>query len=607
MDLRQTLAGDRPLFMKSARRPSAEPLLPSLANSLANSSRGPKSRWGKTLAAAVATYWVVTLARTFGPGRNEETALFSFGGGECGRRGLAPPASSPDDEQHRVVVRLRPPTDNGDAARNPENTVLPQFFHPSLTTDLPRLFDSTAYPFSFPHTSRKCVTPHSHTLPLRSPLLPSLDDPELFFSVSTTPSRATSSAPVWQHFMSSPSSDRPPPGCLVTDGHGQGDGEGMAGANAAFREHGLGCTMRDSSRAGDRYEMRVLTLIKDAWQESERRRVQDGAPLVEWFVFQDDDTWWSDPQMLRALLSGYDSRDDYIFGSFSESRGNFGMFGKIAYGGAGMMISRSLVGKMQQTLDVCVERFAHVFGGDGLISECAAFTRGVGVNEVVSEVPGMRQMDMLGDVTGYLTAGTAPFLTLHHWTSWLSLIPSISGADAISLLSRASSAIGGPNLFRRWIFDDGAVVLTLGYAVTLHREKLNAEALTKTEWTWDQHEPRAATRPKLEEGEEKLTYYLTSVEPLSPTVTLLRHTCTHPTVQAGLRSIDVLYDTRAEGEPKSWLDRVLGRPLGEAKPSARGVVKRAAEGGAKDVEGKRQRELAALREKKAKRVVKFSG
>lgn len=159
----------------------------------------------------------------------------------------------------------------------------------------------------------------------------------------------------------------------------------MGRANEVLREAGTGCVMRDSSRTAGRYEMRVLGLINDAWEESERRRLdeeEDG--LVEWFVFgyvfrlsfrksvadyfmcRDDDTWWTDQASIRELVAGYDWREDHILGGFSEAEGNYQDHGRIAYGGAGtffspgdygavtdgqdgagILISRNLVRKMQ--------------------------------------------------------------------------------------------------------------------------------------------------------------------------------------------------------------------------------------------------------------------
>ncbi|GAA5877539.1 hypothetical protein JCM8547_000183 [Rhodosporidiobolus lusitaniae] len=607
MILRALIGPERPSYLKSARRPSAQPLLPSLANAVPH--RGRKGLVVQVLAVVFGLYWLVQLGGWAARKEGAKPAVLALKSSSCEASGLATPLANIDDEKHRAVIRLRPaPADGAARARLPENTISHLPLHPALSSSLSSLFDGSALLSDTP-ANTKCIIPQTHFLPVHPRLEPSVNDPSLFFSVSTTPSRAQKSAPVWKHFMSpSPSSDTldpadgsRPPYCLVTDAQGQNDKKGAALANAAFADAGVGCVFKDSMKAGDRYEMRVLSLVRDAWLESERRRWQDGAPLVEWFIFQDDDTWWSDPQMLRDMLFRLDWHEDHMLGGHSETVGNFQIFGKIAYGGAGIVMSRSLVQKMQGTLDKCAERFAHVFGGDGLLSECAAWTRGIPLDEVVEEVPAMRQMDIKGDATGYLTAGTAPFLTLHHWAGWLSIFPGVDGTSAIQLLAQAASVVGGPNFLRRWIFDDGAVTLTLGYAITVHRKKLDPEAVRAIEWTWEAHEPRRTSRPKLKEAEEKLTYYLTSVERLSPDVALLKHVCTSPIVQSSLREIEILWDVRAE-QP-SWSEQLFGK-WGSASPSMKAAQARQEE----DEQEQREREGGAFREKaKVKREVKFSG
>lgn len=103
----------------------------------------------------------------------------------------------------------------------------------------------------------------------------------------------------------------------------------------------------DSQQSGERYEMRVLGLLRDAWLTSEKRRWQEGGHQVEWFVFGDDDTWWSDIRLVRSLLEGYNPNEDHYLGSFSEARANLADNSRIAFGGAGIIVSRSLVRKMQ--------------------------------------------------------------------------------------------------------------------------------------------------------------------------------------------------------------------------------------------------------------------
>lgn len=88
-------------------------------------------------------------------------------------------------------------------------------------------------------------------------------------------------------------------------------------------------------------------------------------------------------------------------------------------------------------------------------------------------------VDMRGDVSGFMSAGT-PLISLHHWASWLDLIPNLSGLDAISLFTAGSNAIGGQNMFRRWAFDGGKTVWTAGYSVMIHESALTSDDLLKT-------------------------------------------------------------------------------------------------------------------------------
>ncbi|GAA6021818.1 hypothetical protein JCM11491_003887 [Sporobolomyces phaffii] len=506
----------------------------------------------------------------------------------CEARGAFTPFKL-EDEQRRLALRIHPFEEGTHASFLPDNTILPDAFHPVLSAaQISSLFESenssTGYVPPPPsldgdqNDDRACLIPASHALPLLPRSVVTPESPEIFFSVSTSSDRAVIYAPVWKHFMSKSRSIRgaeeekerslSAPGCVVTDAQSQGNHVGMAKANAAFRREGLSCTMKESSRVGERYEMRVLGLVRDAWIESERRRWQEGARLVDFFVFADDDTWFSDAGMLREMLSAYDSREDHYFGSFSETKGTVESFGRIGFGGAGVIISRGLVRKMQSTLDRCAERFADIFGGDGIMSNCAAFTRNIPLEDLVEETSSMRQMDIRGDATGYLTSGRTPFMSLHHWASWLNLIPDRNPLPSITLFSRAASILGGPNFLRRFIFDSGSVEVVLGYAVTLYREPLRVEDLAATEHSWDGHESYLPLRRRVEQGKEKLTYYISSIDRLSPELAIFHHTCNSPTLATtSLKTFSILYDLRssapawssktgrARASPRSSFDR----------------------------------------------------
>ncbi|GAA5883396.1 hypothetical protein JCM16303_006732 [Sporobolomyces ruberrimus] len=496
----------------------------------------------------------------------------------CEANGRITPLS-PEDEQRRLTIRIHS-LEEGESYL-PENAILPNPFHPVLSSQISTLFDiddssnSTYLPPPFPlDDSQACLTPASHALPLLAKSMVTASSPEIFFSISTSPERAVTYAPVWKHFMSRPSSPSSTneklsaPGCIVTDAQGQGNHKGMHQANKEFRRQGLSCTMKESSRVGERYEMRVLGLIRDAWIESERKRWQEGSKLVDYFVFSDDDTWFTDQGMLREMLSAFDSREDHYFGAFSETKGTVESFGKIGFGGAGVIISRGLVRKMQSTLDRCAERFSDVFGGDGIMSNCAAFTRNIPLEDLVEVIPAMRQMDIRGDATGYLSSGRTPFMSLHHWSSWLDLIPSRDPLSSITLFSRAAAFLGGPNFLRRFVFDSGSIEVILGYAVTVYREPLKEEDLGATEHSWDGHESYLPLRRRLEQGKEKLTYYISSIEQLSPDLAIFHHTCNSPTLSSSsLKTFSILYDTRTK-EPTWSSKHGFGSP-GFARASPR--------------------------------------
>ena len=195
-------------------------------------------------------------------------------------------------------------------------------------------------------------------------------------------------------------------------------------------------------------------------------------------------------------------------------------------------------------VDKCANRFAHVFGGDGLLTSCAAYVQSLSLDEVVTQTPGMNQMDMQGDASGFLQAGK-PLLTLHHWWGWLDLFPNKGAMDSMLLLSAAARVVGGRNLLKRWVFDGGRVAMSLGYSITLYKEPLAADDLGKLEWTWTEFEPIATPRPERVERTEKLSYFLTEVKHVGPNLALLRHTCEDASVANGTNVVDVLWDTRA--------------------------------------------------------------
>lgn len=328
-----------------------------------------RSRWGEVVLAAIGLCALGLFWRLFR--RRDHHISFEDAlpnGGSCELRGLLTRSVNGIDERHRIAIRVYPNSTPADDYV-PANVVQPRLLHPQLSSQLANIFSHSPQALE-PDLTRdgQCIRPVTHAIDVR-PHAQVRSGPELFFALCTAPKRAEKYAEVWRHFMVSPGRAAPsrPPGCLVTDASGTGDTKGMARANDEFRRQGLGCIMRDTSRTGQRYELRVLGLVRDAWVESELRRWRDGARPIDWFIFGDDDTWWSDATLLRDLLAKQNPTEDHLFGTFSETRANFDYFGRIAYGGGGIVISRALLEKMQARIDECAIRFRDVAGGDGMI------------------------------------------------------------------------------------------------------------------------------------------------------------------------------------------------------------------------------------------------
>ena len=306
--------------------------------------RGPRRTkrwiaWATLTAVGVLVVLVVARSRKTGA-----SATVDDPNKTCEARGFLSRAINDIDDAQRITVRVTSVRSAlpQEGAFVHENTIQPHLFHPKLSSQVSEMFGEAsrdpAAPQPSPARSRddKCIRPFSHVLDFKPrPLLPNDENPELFFALCTSPKRAVRYAQIWSHFMlgsnsshrdSDDASSAPPPGCLVTDADGTRDNTGMTRANDEFRRHGLGCVMRDTSRSGQRYELRVLGLLCDAWVESELRRWRDGAAVPDWFVFGDDDTWYSDVTMLREFLARHNPADEHFFGTFSGTRQNYEYF-----------------------------------------------------------------------------------------------------------------------------------------------------------------------------------------------------------------------------------------------------------------------------------------
>ncbi|SCZ88893.1 BZ3501_MvSof-1269-A2-R1_C65g00367 [Microbotryum saponariae] len=215
-----------------------------------------------------------------------------------------------------------------------------------------------------------------------------------------------------------------------------------------------------------------------------------------WFIFNDDDTFWLDMRALRRMLAKYDPSTPLFVGATSESVNQLQQFGRMAFGGAGMLASAPLLHKMNNNWDECYKQFRQIFGGDEMLTRCAALAKGATKQTVTTEERVyIVQFDVPGDTTGMLQSGI-PFLNLHHYLggSWVHLFGYGSYLEdfaQIRLVNQAAAFLGGDNMFKRYVFGDGRWLLVLGYSITIFEEKLKKDMLRE----WYVTDPRHFNQP----------------------------------------------------------------------------------------------------------------
>jgi len=355
---------------------------------------------------------------------------------------------------------------------------------------------------------------------------------DLIFGMATTAQRASVLSelwPVWLGAKDEEGEEGPIAVVVLPQEDHEGGDESAATnlSNKLKKDRGLNNVLLTTSWLGQsaRYEMRYFGMLRDMEDAAHKAGRQ---PL--WYIVSDDDTLWTDERMLRRALSNHDPNQSWLLGSSSEGISQINQFGNMAFGGAGIIISRGLCKEMLKIHADCVEQSKNVFGGDEMYSLCAARAAGNGKTKetVVTQLTSLHQLDLPGDGTGFFQSGF-PFLSLHHlWHGWTDAFArehqtSFQGPDNalnhLLLLQQAAQILGGDNFMRRGVYNDGREMVTLGYTVVRFDVPLRREDFRSIEKTWsgDSDYPlRFPTRPRIIETDQvgtggKRTYYLSEI------------------------------------------------------------------------------------------------
>ncbi|ORY67936.1 hypothetical protein BCR35DRAFT_178607 [Leucosporidium creatinivorum] len=300
---------------------------------------------------------------------------------------------------------------------------------------------------------------------------------DLIYGITTTVKRAKEMSELWTRWMvpvvEGDEDNRP--GCMVLLSRDEDPLE-IEELKKVLKGRGLNCGLRTSTH--ERYEVRVLSMtreLKDYAEELGRN--------FDWYIFNDDDTFWLDQLTVRRMLGKYDTTQKWFVGATTEAKNQLDQFGRMAFGGAGMLVSDPLMTEMYNVWDSCHEQFKHIFGGDEMVTRCAALAKGATKQTVTTEEKGLHQFDIPGDSTGVLQSGI-PFINLHHYLggTWVHLFgygTYRTDFSQIQLLQRVVEFLGGDNMFKRYVFGDGKWLLVNGYSITFFEEPLTKNMMDK--------------------------------------------------------------------------------------------------------------------------------
>ena len=215
------------------------------------------------------------------------------------------------------------------------------------------------------------------------------------------------------------------------------------------------------TQSSEEYQTRYFLLIKHL---AENMREQ-----TRWSCIIDDDTFFLSMQALVNALAEYDDTQPVYLGGLSESIPQVGIFGMMAFGGAGVFLSRPLLTELS---DSKVLRDCQMmdYTGDRRISYCVYQH----TNTKLTVDHRLRQLDMRGDVSGFFESGREPPLSVHHWKSWFD--------TDMTKVSAVSELCGDTCLLRKWFFSDGWI-LTNGFSIVKYSSKIEIDD-PSMELTW---------------------------------------------------------------------------------------------------------------------------
>ncbi|KAL1808695.1 hypothetical protein ACET3Z_025685 [Daucus carota] len=230
--------------------------------------------------------------------------------------------------------------------------------------------------------------------------------------------------------------------------------------------------------------IRIVRAILEAY------RAEDEPRNVRWYVIGDDDTIFF-VENLVSLLKRYDHTKYFYIGGISECRKSNDDFSfHMAYGGAGFALSRPLASALVTHLDYCIEKYKLLAVSDIILQSCIA---DIGVS--LTPHKEFHQIDLVGDISGYLSSAQSPLVTLHHLDSALPIFPSMSRYESVKHLMKAGNSSHQSRLLQQTICYDKhrnwTYSISWGYSVYIFEQIYPRSVLRKPLETFRPWNPRS--------------------------------------------------------------------------------------------------------------------
>lgn len=225
---------------------------------------------------------------------------------------------------------------------------------------------------------------------------------------------------------------------------------------------------------------------------------------TQWFGVIDDDTFFLSLRRMLDNLEAFDNSKPWYIGALTEGHTRVSKEGFKAWGGAGIFISPPLMRTLAEAAVEC----AHLdkLFGDLLWRDCIQEVTSPTVH--LTEMRGLHQQDLWGDISGWYEAGLSPMLTVHHWKSWHQYPVAIGHV--------VSDVAGSDTFLQRYLFTNNTV-FTNGYSIATYPNglpDLNLVELTFAEDVGVKRPPEQLefhhslghTRPALPLGRDKVQW-----------------------------------------------------------------------------------------------------